>query len=309
MAGGAVRHYADIATIDGGATPLDGPSGVALGPDGNLYAIDSGHDRVRVFDPSGKEVANWGKGGTGDGEFGFSTVYKDGGWGDIAFAPDGTVVIADPADSRIQRLKADGTFLQSWGGVGTEPGRFAEVSGVAVGSDGTVYATDYQGKKVLVFSADGAFKAAWDGNGPGQGEFGGPLQGPNDVAIDPSGRAWVTDDQNNRLYVFDPTGALVAGYGLRGYAADQFWGPWGIAIGPDGVVYVAEQENRRLHVVGPDGGSLALVGGPSGDPTALLKPTYPAVASDGTLYVSDTRLNQIVVLKPSPVGAGATPTG
>ncbi|HBG45691.1 MAG TPA: hypothetical protein DDW94_01720 [Deltaproteobacteria bacterium] len=44
-------------------------SGVAVGPDGLLYAADYYNDRVQVFDPEGKFITSFGGEGTGNGEF------------------------------------------------------------------------------------------------------------------------------------------------------------------------------------------------------------------------------------------------
>jgi tripartite motif-containing protein 71 len=42
---------------------------IAIDSSGNVFVTDGANNRVQKFDPNGKFLAKWGKGGTGDGEF------------------------------------------------------------------------------------------------------------------------------------------------------------------------------------------------------------------------------------------------
>jgi sugar lactone lactonase YvrE len=288
------------------AGSLDGPSGLAVGADGTLYVAEGEKDQIRLFDRDGNAVATWGAPGDGPGEFDFSDPENDYTYGDLAFGPDGDLYVADSVNSRVQKLAPDGTFVLGWGEKGDGEGQFTDPSGIAVDAQGHVYVADYGNKRIQVFDSDGAFLAAWDGNGEGQKEFGGPLYGPNDIAIDPDGFAWVTDDQNNRIYRFDPDGALVGGYGVRGTSADDFWGPWGIAIDAAGTVYVAEEHNNRIHALSPDGGTLAVFGKRGTAAGQFNAPLYVTVDADGALYVADYENDRVQVFR-SPLAELATP--
>lgn len=307
--GTASAPFEIVGEITGGDEPLITPAGVAVDAHGRLYVVDSGNDRVRVFDRDGNPVASFGESGDGDGQFGFDAEDDGGAFGDVAIGPDGSVYVADPSSDRIQKFTPDGAFVLAWGKTGDGDGEFTETSGIAVDDRGRVYVADYQTPRIQVFDGAGALLASWDGNGPGQAEFGGPLYGPNDVAVDAAGFAWVTDDQNNRIYRFDPDGALVGGFGLRGTQPDQFWTPWGIAIGPDGVVYVAEEHNDRVHLLAPDGSTAGLLGNQGDAPSPFHEPHFLAVGADGLLYVADTGNDRVLVLRPipRPGGRSATP--
>jgi len=56
-------------------------------PEGNLYVVDTMNHRVQKFTRDGKFLLQWGKGGTGPGEFNMP-------WG-IAVDDDGEVYVAD----------------------------------------------------------------------------------------------------------------------------------------------------------------------------------------------------------------------
>jgi sugar lactone lactonase YvrE len=85
-----------LTTIDG----LQEPSAVAIDAEGRIWVAEAFADRVRAFDKSGKEVASFGKTGSGKGE-----LCSPGG---LAIAPDGSIFVADSGNHRIQALLAAG---------------------------------------------------------------------------------------------------------------------------------------------------------------------------------------------------------
>jgi YD repeat-containing protein len=80
------------------------------------------------------------------------------------------------------------------------------------------------------------------------------LSHPQSDAIDASGNVWVTDNANNRIEKFSPTGALLAAYGSSGESGGQFTAPWGIAVNQStGHVYVTDQANNRIEELSATG--------------------------------------------------------
>lgn len=88
---------------------------------------------------------------------------------DVAFLPDGRVLIADGLDNhRVVILDRSGAYLGEFGGRGNGPGQFNGVHAVAVGPGGRIFALDRSGGRINVFktTADPAkveFMAAWEG--------------------------------------------------------------------------------------------------------------------------------------------------
>ncbi|MEN6408146.1 MAG: flippase activity-associated protein Agl23, partial [Anaerolineaceae bacterium] len=115
----------------------------------------------------------------------------------VAAAPDGTLYVADSKNNRIQHLAADGTVLESWGTFGdalkgeVPGGQFSEPWGVAVGPDGSVYVADTWNSRIQKFTADGRFLKMWGVFGTA--ETPGGLWGPRAIAVDGTGRVFVTD--------------------------------------------------------------------------------------------------------------------
>ena len=71
---------------------------------------------------------------------------------DVAFLPDGRVLVADGFDnSRVVVLDFDGTYLTEFGEPGDGPGQFNVVHGLAVGPDGRLFVADRDNRRIQVF--------------------------------------------------------------------------------------------------------------------------------------------------------------
>jgi len=71
---------------------------------------------------------------------------------DVAFLPDGRVLIADGLDNhRVMILDRDLNYLGEFGGEGKGPGQFSGVHAVAVGPEGRIFALDRSGGRINVF--------------------------------------------------------------------------------------------------------------------------------------------------------------
>lgn len=278
--------------ITGGEVPLVQPAGMAVAEDGRLFVVDVANDSIRVFDAEGEPIATWGGTGDGPGKLLFSVA----GWGDLAIAPDGNIVVVDPARNEIQEFTSAGSLLRTWGGLGSEAGQFLDPFGIAIDQKGVVYVADYTNHRVQVFDESGTFLAEWDGTKGG----GTPLAGPTDVAIGVDGTVWVTDDILQRVVGFRPDGTVAVSFGSIGDAAGKLHGPRGIAVDSENILYVAEYGSDRIQAFAPDGTSLAVFSAPGTEPGQFPKPIYMAFGSDGSLYVADEgnqRLQEFQVVK------------
>ena len=68
---------------------------------------------MQVFDADGRFLAEWGERGTEPGQL-------NGPFG-IGLDPDGTLLVAEFDNNRVQRFTPEGEFLDGWGGYGYTP--------------------------------------------------------------------------------------------------------------------------------------------------------------------------------------------
>jgi len=140
-----------------GTFPLQtNPGGLAVDPKGNVYVGFWNANKVAAYSFEGKLLREWGKKGTGDGEFQLP--------GSVAFGPDGLLYVPDQGNSRVQKFTPDGKFVGKFGGHGSRPGqfggsqpvggRFAGPQFVAFDRAGNVYTTDAGLNRVQKFTPE-----------------------------------------------------------------------------------------------------------------------------------------------------------
>jgi len=116
---------------------------------------------------------------------------------------------------------------------------------------------------------------------------------PTCIAVDDSGRTWVTDPQNNRLLLFTAAGDFLQAVGERGSGAGQFQQPEGVAVDADGNAYVADSGNGRIQVFSPDAKFVTAFGERGSDPGQFKTPWTIAVSRDGVVVVADKEADHV----------------
>jgi DNA-binding beta-propeller fold protein YncE len=118
-----------------------GLNGLAVDAGGNVYAADTGRNRILVLAPNGSLVRQIGHAGADLG--GLTQPMM------LAFATDGSFVVADWENSRVERFDANFEATDAWP-TGSHP------FGVAVDSTGRVYVPDAEHRRVQAYSPQGA---------------------------------------------------------------------------------------------------------------------------------------------------------
>ena len=86
------------------------------------------------------------------------------------------------------------------------------------------------------------------GGSGSQGEDDGQFSWPTGIAVDGSGRVYVTDSRNDRVQVFGTDGQFLTQWGSQGSGDGQFSSPTGIAVDGSRMVYVVDSRNHRVQV-------------------------------------------------------------
>jgi sugar lactone lactonase YvrE len=257
------RFSADGKSLGVFDVPRDDPKrrscilgGIAVDHAGHIYLSFMNQHKLAVYTEAGKLVREWGKKGTGPGEF-----HQP---GSIVLNGDGTLFVTDQCNHRIQKLTIDGKFLAALGEYGAKPGqfdgilppgsRFGGPHFLAKDSKGRLYTTEGAHTRVQQLTSDGKPLAAWGTKTHEPGGFGGitfgnlkATLGPIGVAVDKHDRVWVSS-LNDRVQCFTPEGKFLFGLGLDGPGDEpgQFARPHAMAFDSAGHLYVADAGNQRI---------------------------------------------------------------
>ena len=160
------------------------------------------------------------------------------GWG-AGTMSDGSVLISDYWNLRVQRFSADGQLL---GTVVPDDGNHEAPYDVAVDTrTDTIYVGDVDGSaSVDKYSATGEYLGTL--GVPGQFEY------PAWVAVDQQGRVAVADSRKNKIAVFNDQGALLYEFGFQGTGPNGLKTPRGLDFAPDGRLFVLESNGGRVNI-------------------------------------------------------------
>jgi tripartite motif-containing protein 71 len=271
------------------------PQSVAVGPDGLVYVVDQGSHLVQQFAADGTWMRDIGTPGSRPGEL--SAM------GAVTVAGDNTILVTDGGSNRVVRFDATGGLLNSWGGSGTDLGRFhfgagggndaAAGGGLAAAGD-VVYVVDTGNDRVVRFDKTGGHGAEIVPPGT--------LQNPRGVAVRGT-RMLVADDQNHRVAAFDTGGHLLASIGVgQGAGPGQLNFPYGVALDPQGRVFVADDLNHRIVRYSTPATKYqykARWGSYGTGPNNLAYPRGLAAAPNGELFAANTGNDRIDVFDAS----------
>jgi sugar lactone lactonase YvrE len=165
--------------------------GIHVDRDGNIWVTDANDNRPRPargaaagtpppappaklighqvmkFSPDGKVLMTLGKAGVAGNPPDALTEPND-----VVTAPNGDIYVAEghsgqnnnaPPDTvaRISKFTKDGTFIKSFGKLGTAPGEFRTPHGLAFDSRGRLFVADRGNVRLQIFDQDGKFLDQW----------------------------------------------------------------------------------------------------------------------------------------------------
>ena len=181
-------------------------------PERRVWVVNETFHQIYVFSNDGSELLmTLGEKNTpGDDETHFGRPQ------DVAFLPDGRILVADGLDNhRVIILDSEANYLSEFGRRGEGPGQFNGIHAIGVGPDGLIFALDRSGGRINVFRTtddptEVEFVDTWDG-------FGLTL----DIIVNEE-HLWITtlgplrfvkmDFEGNRLYTWNVPRELPDGY-------------------------------------------------------------------------------------------------
>ncbi len=219
------------------------PFGVAADSKGRIYAADTGHAQVFVFDVGKKLVQIL------PGKFVMPMAVA---------VDDGDRVFV--VDSKLHQVTSISVSWQVEGVFGAE--QLERPVAAAIDDENRfLYVVDAKASRVAVFDADRFTFLRYLGKpsdplDPAEGTFSTPLG----AAVDGDGNVFVTDTLNDRVQMFDADGGFVQMFGKQGVAPGTFMRAKGIAVDSDGHIYVTDAEFSNVQVFDTEGRTLAVFG-------------------------------------------------
>jgi DNA-binding beta-propeller fold protein YncE len=305
------------------------PIGIAAAPDDTLAVADRGNRRVQRIDVTGAVKALWPVLDGRDGRFRSAGDVQD-----VAFLPDGGLVVAACDAGELQWFDADGRFVRR-SALPPAPGTdYTCAYHVAPAADGSVWATNISGQRLEQFDADGKHVAGFvtsdveyryvrglavtaDGDpvalmedpyevvyfspdGVVKAQWPVAVNGSTDLAIGQDGTVFVlTEEDLDSVYRYTPDGMQLSRWPTLAPDCSSR----SLSVPPDGSVWVGCRDGVVIHL-GPTGERLGEYD--VGDGCTAQRGLYGsrldslAASADGRLALTSQSGRCVKVLGPSP---------
>jgi streptogramin lyase len=306
-------------TKGSGLNQLNGPEGICVGPDGNLYIADTQNSRILEWTCDGKPIKAIGSNGP-------SAIWRNEPEFDhpagVMVAPDGQIYVADTQNNRIVLLDPNGLVNLSWGRLGTRRRQFTAPRVVARDHFGNIWVLDSGNSRVSNFSNMGKFNFTW-------GTFGtqpGSLNFPLGMALNNIDQGILADTGNFRIQVFNdqsPPSAIdqspvtadsggstiepapidyspVTVEGWYGEGPDQFKEPAGVVVTKGKLIAVADGLTGRVNIFNARFDFISEWRAADENLNLASPPHFRGLACDSQnrIYITDIQNNCIIRLKP-----------
>jgi sugar lactone lactonase YvrE len=246
---------------------FQGPRGIALDAQGNLYVADAENNSIRKITPD--RVVSTLAGGNGPGFIngnGLSAKFRSP--RGVTIDSKGNIYVADTENDCIRKITPDGEVSTFAGGAEADfkdgigvAAEFKSPEGVAVDVQDNIYVADAGNRSIRKITPDQTVSTV--AGTPGGDFVDGPgniakFAAPRGVAIDTKGDIYVADFDNHCIRKITPDHVVTTFAGRKpksegsdnGNAAQsKFYFPRGITVDSRGIIYVADIGNVRIRKI------------------------------------------------------------
>jgi hypothetical protein len=241
-------------------SPGPGPHRLRISPydpERRVWVVNETFNQIYVFSNDGKQLLRT----LGEKNVEGSDRAHFGKPQDVAFLPDGRILVADGLDNhRVVILDRSMNYIGEFGGKGTGPGQFNGVHAIAVGPDNRIFALDRSGGRINVFrtTADPAkveFVEAFTG-----------FQLPLDIIVNDDA-LWVTDLGPLRFTKLDFTGKHLYTWMVPSTLPDGYLEVHTFSVDAERNMYGGDNQYGRTQKFVPK---------PGADPALIIGPPWAA---------------------------------
>ncbi len=211
---------------------LSRPQGIGVDPQGFIWVVDTGNDRLIKMNSDGQVLMSIGD--TGNKGIRFSSPTG------IAISPKGIIYVADTGNDRIQILNSEGVFIESINRVNNMRELEKPVD-VFFDLHGNIFIVEESGNRLIKVNPQGRLILSIGREGSDDGE----MKRPSSVCVTGE-EIFVFDAGNHRVQVFDHEGRFLRKFGARGNAKGDFIGVSQIFLKDETTMLVADREGNRI---------------------------------------------------------------
>lgn len=281
---------------------LKRPQHGAVGDNGRIFVVDTGHNAVIVFDPNGppeelkkqdkdnkvkKELPEEVSGQMLSWEFATLTT-RFAGPVAVASIGNGEIAVSDAKLGIVARLDARGAPIGSFG-----KDELKRPTGLAFDAErGLLFVADTVAHDIKVYDRSGKLVNTFGTAGDAPGQF----NAPTHLAFWHE-KLYVTDTLNSRIQIFDADGRHLSGLGERGMYVGNFARPKGVALDSAGTVYVIESYYGYLLAYNQKNELLLGITGSGLKDDNFFLPAGVWTDQQGRIFVADMFNGRIVVFQ------------
>ncbi len=249
------------------ATPTtpSGPTGIATGPDGNLWFTETTADKIGTLDVTTGMVS----------EYAIPTAASSP--TGIATGPNGNLWFTETRANQIGEITTTGAVTEF-----PIPTRNSGPTGIVAGPGGNLWFTEASANQIGEITTTGAVT-----------EFRIPTanSGPTGIALGSDGNLWFTETRASQIGMINPATGVITEFRIPTANSS----PTGIATGPDHNLWFTETGANQIGEINPVTHNFAEFA----IPTASSSPTGIVAGSDGDLWFTESSANQIGAISPT----------
>jgi len=223
--------------ITGDEKAFNQPQAVSVSVDGNIYVVDSGNNRIQLFDKRGQFLRTIGGFGFKDDQFDYPT--------DIWTRSLINIYVADYNNYRIQRYDRGFNFIFSLKSdeANEIEFQFEEIKSCALNSNNDLFILEHGENKIIKINRHGKTERSFGSYESGEGE----LREPQQLDILKNKFLLVSDAGQKAILVFDFFGNFI-----QRISHSDFKRPAGLCVLDDGSVILADEEAKQLFLISPN---------------------------------------------------------